>query len=85
VSNNCYYRGVDWIDGIREILLKYLLAIAKLSYDLPSAINPSAKYIFFLHGRIVGVDRSKAFAMGQETEYNIFISIRRRVEGNHVF
>ncbi len=27
--------------------------IAKLSYDLPSAINPSAKYIFFLHGKIV--------------------------------
>ena len=27
--------------------------IAKLSYDLPSAINPLAKYIFFLHGKIV--------------------------------
>ena len=27
--------------------------IAKLSYDLPLAINPSAEYIFFLHGKIV--------------------------------
>ena len=27
--------------------------IAKLSYDLPSAINPSAEHIFFLHGKIV--------------------------------
>ncbi len=26
---------------------------AKLSYDLPWAINPSAEYIFFLHGKIV--------------------------------
>ena len=27
--------------------------IAKFSYDLPSTINPSAKYLFFLHGKIV--------------------------------
>ena len=27
--------------------------LTKIVYDLPSAISPSAKYIFFLHGKIV--------------------------------
>ena len=25
----------------------------KFSYNLPSVINPSARYVFFLHGKIV--------------------------------
>jgi len=38
-------------DNFRSLMISEL-GPAVFSYDLPPAISPSAKYIFFLHGKI---------------------------------
>ena len=72
--------GIIMSINITKSTIHYLLLIILLSFaspsfsgevlqDLPTAINPNGKYIFFLHGRIV---ERKGVAFAESNDYGFY-------------